>query len=193
LTPDEVREASSAIEYADAVLCQLETPLEATLEAFRLARAARILTVLTPAPVADLPDELLRLCDLCVPNQTEMKHLAGGPVGSDVDAHSAAKSLRARGVKTVAVTMGSAGAILINETGAVHIPAVKVDAIDTTGAGDAFTAALAVSLAEGLPLKDAAHRASIAAALTVTRIGTQTAFPSRFEVNEWMISGRYDH
>src|SRR5688572_26471604 len=76
LTSDDVRQASSAIENADAVLCQLETPLDATLEAFRLARAAGVLTVLTPAPAMDLPDELLGLCDLCVPNQTEMKLLA---------------------------------------------------------------------------------------------------------------------
>ena len=102
------------------------------------------------------------------------------------DAHSAAASLRARGVKTVAITMGSRGAILAGDAGAVHIPAVKVEAVDTTGAGDAFTAALAVSLAEGLPLKDAAHRASVAAALSITRIGTQSAFPSLSEVTEWM-------
>jgi ribokinase len=182
LTPEDVREASSAIQNADAVLCQLETPLEATLEAFRLARSAGILTVLTPAPVTDLPDELLRLCDLCVPNHTEMKHLARCPVGSDADIDSAAGSLRARGVRTVAVTMGSRGAILVDRTGAMPIPAIKVDAIDTTGAGDAFTAALAVSLAEGLPLSAAARRASLAAALTVTRIGTMTAFPMRVEV-----------
>jgi ribokinase len=186
LTQEDVRQASSAIESADAVLCQLETPLEATLEAFRLARAAGVLTVLTPAPATDLPDEMLRLCDLCVPNQTEIKLLTRSPIESDQDALSAATSLRARGVKTVAITMGSRGAIFAVDEGAVHIPALKVDAVDTTGAGDAFTAALAVSLAEGLPLKDAAHRASVAAALSITRIGTQTAFPTLAEVNEWM-------
>jgi ribokinase len=188
LTPDDVREASSAIQNADAVLCQLETPLDATLEAFRLARAAGILTVLTPAPVTELPDELLQLCDLCVPNQTEMKHLARCPLDNERDAHSAANLLRARGVRTVALTMGSRGAMLVDDEGAEHIPAVKVDAVDTTGAGDAFTAALAVSLAEGSALKVAARRSSIAAALTITRIGTQTAFPSLAEVNERMTS-----
>jgi ribokinase len=192
LTSNDVREASSAIQNADAVLCQLETPIEATLEAFRLARAVGTLTVLTPAPVAELPDELLQLCDLCVPNQTEMKHLAKFPVDSEQDAHSAANSLRARGVRTVVVTMGRRGAMLVDDAGAEHIPAVKVDAIDTTGAGDAFTAALAVSLAEGLALKDAACRASVPAALTVTRIGTMTAFPSFAEVNDWLASRSSD-
>jgi ribokinase len=188
VTPDDVREASSAIQNADAVLCQLETPIEATLEAFRLARAAGIRTVLTPAPVTDLPDELLQLCDLCVPNLTEMKHLARCPIENERDAQSAAGLLRARGVRTVALTLGSRGAIFVDDAGAEHIPAVKVDAIDTTGAGDAFTAALAVSLAEGLALKDSARRASVAAALTVTRIGTQTAFPSLAEVHDLMTS-----
>jgi ribokinase len=189
LTRKDVRQVSSAIENADALLCQLETPLDATLEAFHLARAAGVLTVLTPAPAMDLPDELLGLCDLCVPNQTEMRLLVRCPIDSEQDAFLAATSLRARGVKTVAMTMGSRGAILVSDAGATHIPAVKVEAVDTTGAGDAFTAALAVSLAEGLPLKDAAHRASLAAALSITRIGTQTAFPTLTEVNEWLRSG----
>ncbi len=181
LTPEDVRKASSAIQQADAVLCQLETPLDATLEAFRIARAAGKRTVLTPAPVRELPDELLRLCDLCVLNRTEMEFLAKCPVDSADDALSAAKSLRALGVRTVAVTMGAGGACLLDDAGAVHIPAVAVEAVDTTGAGDAFTAALAVSLAEGLDLREAARRASLVAAITVTRMGTQTAFPQRHQ------------
>jgi ribokinase len=82
--------------------------------------------------------------------------------------------------------------MLVDDAGAVHVPAVKVEAVDTTGAGDAFTAALAVSLADGLAFREAACRASIAAAITVTRLGTQTAFPSRAEVNEWMTSKSSD-
>jgi ribokinase len=82
--------------------------------------------------------------------------------------------------------MGGSGAFVADDTEATHIPVVKVHAVDTTGAGDAFTAALAVSLAEGMSLREAAHRASIVAALTVTRIGTQAAFPRLAEVNERM-------
>lgn len=188
LTPDDVRHASSAIQQSDAVLCQLETPLEATLEAFRLARAAGKLTVLTPAPVVELPDELLGLCDVCVPNRIEIEVLVGRAVNSHGDAHAAAKSLISRGVKCVALTMGAGGAFIADETEATHIPAVQVDAVDTTGAGDAFTAALAVSSAEGATLREAARRASLVAAITVTRIGTQTAFPRRTEVDERMAS-----
>jgi ribokinase len=189
LSPADVREASSAIQQADAVLCQLETPLDATLEAFYLARAAGKLTILTPAPVVELPEELLRHCDLCTPNRTEMEFLVGCPIRSHDDAHSAAKALRARGVKSVVVTMGDSGAFLLDDAGALHIPVVAVEAVDTTGAGDAFTAALAVSLADGLTLREAAWRASLVAALTVTRIGTQAAFPHRTEVNERLASG----
>jgi ribokinase len=188
LSPADVRAASSAIQQADAVLCQLETPLDATLEAFRLARAAGKLTVLTPAPVVELPDELLRLCDLCVPNRNEIEVLVGRAVHNHEDAHAAAKSLMTRGVKSVALTLGASGAFLVDDAGAMHIAAVAVDAVDTTGAGDAFTAALAVSLADGLLLNEAAQRASVVAAITVTRIGTQAAFPRRNEVDESLAS-----
>jgi ribokinase len=189
LTPNDVKDAAAAIEQSDAVLCQLETPLDVTLEAFRIARAAGRRTVLTPAPVTELPDELLRLCDLCVLNGTEMEFLAKCSVESADDAHAAARSLQALGVRTVALTMGASGAFLLDDTVAEHVPAVAVEAIDTTGAGDAFTAALAVSLAEGSELSEAARRASLVAAITVTRIGTQTAFPHRTEVESCMAAG----
>lgn len=186
LSPDDVCRAALAIQNADAVLCQLETPLDATLEAFRLARAAGVLTMLTPAPAKDLPDELLALCDVCIPNKTEIELLVGQKVEGDDDAHSAAGMLRKRGVRTVVVTMGGNGAFLLDDLGAMHIPAFKVKAVDPTGAGDAFAAALAVFLTERMALKDAALRASSVAAITVTRIGTQSAFPSLTEVMEWM-------
>ncbi|KAA5547259.1 ribokinase [Roseiconus nitratireducens] len=184
LSAADVRKAAKAIERADAVVCQLETPLDATLEAFRIGRAAGKLTVLTPAPVVPLPDELLELCDVCVPNRTEIEVLAGRAVNSHDDAHAAAKVLIARGVKSVALTMGGGGAYVVDGSEAVHIPAVNVDAVDTTGAGDAFAAALAVSLCEGRSLRESAHRASVVAALTVTRIGTHAAFPRRTEVDK---------
>jgi len=187
LTSDDVRRADAAIRQADAALCQLETPLEATLEAFRIARAAGKLTVLTPAPVMELPDELLRLCDVCVLNRTEIEVLVGLAVKGHDDAHAAAKALMSRGVKSVALTMGGSGAFIANNTLAMHIPVIEVNAIDTTGAGDAFTAALAVSLAEGLPFQEAARRASLVAAITVTRLGTQSAFPRRAEIDEFMV------
>jgi ribokinase len=188
LTPENVKHAALAIQNADVVLCQLETPLEATLEAFRLARAAGVLTLLTPAPATELPDELLLLCDICTPNRSELELLTKLTVTNNGEAKSAAELLRARGVKSVVVTMGRHGAFLLNDQAAVHVPAIEVVVVDTTGAGDAFTASLAVSLAEGLPLNDAAHRAALVAAMTVTRMGTQTAFPTRSKVDAWAIT-----
>lgn len=186
LSQEDVREAASVIQNADVLLCQLETPLDATLEAFRLARAAGVRTVLTPAPVTMLPDDLLHLCDLCVPNKTEMESLVGRKVDGLNDAETAARILQALGVGRVIVTMGGGGALLVDGDGAMHVPAVTVEAVDPTGAGDAFTAALAVSLAQGWSIRDAARRAAKVAALTVMRMGTQAAFPSQAEVDAWL-------
>jgi ribokinase len=185
LMPEDVRRASAAIQNADVVLCQLETPVASTLEAFRLARAAGVMTVLTPAPAMDVPEQLLQLCDLCVPNKTETEHLTRRPVDTPEGARVAADMLRTRGVKSVAMTLGSGGALLLGDAGALHVPAIHVDAVDTTGAGDAFTAALAVSLAEGVELNESARWATLVAALSVTRLGAQTAFPSLAEVNDF--------
>lgn len=182
LSADDVRKATAAIEGADVLLCQLETPLEATHEALRLARAAGVRTMLTPAPARELPEELLRLCDFCAPNRTELELLAGGKIENQSDAESGAKVLRERGVGNVVVTMGGLGALLVGDGEAVHIPAIRVKAVDPTGAGDAFTAALAVSLAQGLTLLNAGRRASVVAGLTVTRMGAQSAFPTLAEV-----------
>jgi len=185
LTPADVQAASAVIEQVGLVLCQLETPLSATLEAFRIARAASVMTVLTPAPAASVSDELLARCDVCVPNMTEIAALVNRSFENQDDAELACKRLRQRGVQCVVLTMGSQGALVMDDSGATYIPAIKVKVVDTTGAGDAFTAALAVSLSDGFDIKEAARRARIVAAISVTRIGTQTAFPTVEEVDEW--------
>jgi ribokinase len=185
LCADDVRSAKTAIEAADVVICQLETPVEAAIEAFKIARAANVLTMLTPAPAKLVTDELLALSDACVPNKTEIAAITGKAVETEADCVLAAQTLMQRGVRQVALTMGGEGVLTLDHSGMSRIPATLVKAVDTTGAGDAFTGALAVSLAEGLPLSDAASRAAIVAAMSVTRIGTQTSFPSLDEVNGW--------
>ncbi|TWU18765.1 ribokinase [Allorhodopirellula heiligendammensis] len=185
LNAEDVKAASSMIEQSDAVLCQLETPVVAAVEAFRLARTLDVLTVLTPAPAEHVTDQLLALCDVCVPNRLEISTLTGQPVETEADALRAAELLRERGVKRVALTMGGNGVFLLDDSGSAHISAIKVEAVDTTGAGDAFTAALTVSLVDGMTLTESARWASTVAAISVTRIGTQTAFPTLKEVNEW--------
>lgn len=184
LNAEDVKAASSMIERSDAVLCQMETPVDAAVEAFRLARAANVLTILTPAPAEHITAELMALCDVCVPNKTEISELTGQAVETEADALRAAERLRDRGIKRVALTMGGDGVLILDDSGSTHIPAINVDAVDTTGAGDAFTAALAVSLAEGMTLTESARRASTVAAISVTRLGTQTAFPTLKEVSE---------
>ena len=109
-------------------------------------------TILNPAPAADLPDELLRLTDLCIPNETEAERLTGMAVTTLEQAERAAASLRSRGPRAVLLTLGRRGAWLDEENGQRHLPTVAVEAIDPTGAGDAFIGALAMGLLEGRSL-----------------------------------------
>jgi ribokinase len=143
-------------------------------------------TVLTPAPATKLPKDLLHFCDLCVPNQIELELLVGRKIGGLADAVSAAQELRKSGVATVIVTMGARGALVVDGDQTTHVPAMACEAVDTTGAGDAFTAAMAVELGRGDPLLDAVRRACAVAAWTVTRIGAQSAFPTLAEAEAWL-------
>ncbi len=186
LSPADVQAAAAAIESADVLLCQLEVPPETVATAFRLAKAAGVRTVLNPAPAGPLPDELLRLTDLCVPNETEAELLTGQAVATPEQAEAAARVLQRAGPATVIVTLGGNGALLLDGPTAEHLPVVPVNAVDPTGAGDAFIGSLAVFLAEGLPLREAARRANAVAALTVTRLGTQTSFPRRAEAEAFL-------
>jgi ribokinase len=186
LTPGDVREAASAIHQAQVLLCQLEVPMKATFEAFRLAKAAGVRTILNPAPAVALPDELLALADLCVPNETELELLTESEAASIEQAETAARRLLQRGPSTVIVTMGERGVLVVERQRVEHIAARPVNAVDPTGAGDAFIGSLAVFMAEGQSLSAATRRANGVAALSVTRLGTQTSFPSREEVEAFL-------
>jgi ribokinase len=182
LAPQDVRSAAAAIEGANVLLCQLEVPLETVQEALRIARAAKVTTILNPAPAVALPDEVLRLADLCVPNENEIELLIGQSAASLKEAAAAGWELQKRGPATVIVTLGERGAMLVGASSAEHVPAPRVEAVDSSGAGDAFIGALGVSLAEGVPLAEAVRRANVVAALSVTRPGTQASFPTRAEI-----------
>lgn len=186
LGPADVRRASSVILAAESVVCQLEVPVETTLEAFRIAKAGGARTILNPAPATPLPDELLALTDLCVPNEPEAEQLTGQPVTTVQQAEEAARILLRCGPGAVIVTLGANGAVLVDRETAVHFPAARVRAVDPTGAGDAFVGSLAVSLAEGAPWPEAVGRASAVAALSVTRTGAQESFPERGEVEAFL-------
>jgi len=181
LSPQDVREAAPAIQSADIVLCQLEVPVETVIETFRLGRSAQ--KILNPAPAQRLPSELLQVTDICVPNETELERLTDRTLQSLEDIEQAARLLLRSGPQTVIVTVGARGALIANSDGAELIPGPAVKAIDTTGAGDAFIGSLAVFLAEGERLVEAVRLANAAAALSVTRLGTQASFPTRMEVD----------
>ncbi|MGW3622350.1 ribokinase [Streptomyces sp. NPDC000880] len=162
-----------------ALLLQLELPLSAVLDGAEAARRHGVRTVLTPAPAQPLPPELLAVTDLLVPNEHEAATLAGV-----ADPHMAAEALL-RQVPEVVITLGSAGS-LYAARGAdpVTVPAPRVRAVDTTGAGDTFVGALAVALVEGMPVQQALTWASAAAALCVQRPGASTSMPYRSEIDE---------
>lgn len=186
LLPEDVQKAREVILGADILICQLEIRTETSLEAFRIAKSGNVRTILNPAPAAPIPDELLQLSDICAPNETETELLTGQAVGTLAEAEIAARKLLSRGTKTVILTLGERGALLVDEDSVENIPAVKVDAVDPTGAGDAFIGSLAVYLGEGLPMRDAIRRANAIAALSVTRIGTQVSFPQRAEADDFL-------
>ena len=183
LSASDVRAARAAIERADVVICQLEVPAETTLEALRLARQAGVRTLLNPAPAVPIGDELLAHSDILCPNETEAELLTGRPVPTLAEAETAARLLQDRGARTVVLTLGERGALVLDgPRPAVHVPATPVRAIDSTGAGDAFIGSLATFLAEGQPLLRSVRWANAVAAISVTRIGTQVSFPHRVDV-----------
>lgn len=179
LTPADVDAAAEAIRTAAAVVAQLEVPVESVLAAFRLARAAGVRTVLDPAPARPLPDELYRLTDAIKPNRSEAETLTGIAVADRASARKAADALLARGVGLVSVQAGDEGDLLVTPDGEHWLPRFRVASVDATGAGDAFTAALAVALAEGLSPGEAGRFAGATAALKTTRPGAQAGLPTR--------------
>src|SRR5262245_34481005 len=186
VAPAGVGRAITSIQEAQILICQLEVPIDTVLAAFRAAKAAGVATILNPAPApaAELPSDLLRLTDICVPNESELALLSGRTLSTSADIRSAGRQLCERGVATVIVTLGADGALLLHGNNETHIAAPAVRAVDTTGAGDAFIGSLAVFLAQGHMPLDAVKRANAVAALSVTKPGAQASFPSRQEVQD---------
>lgn len=183
IEPADVDGARALIEGAGIFVTQLEQPLPAARRGLEIARAAGVTTILNPAPAAELPDDLLALCDLLTPNETEAEALTGLPVRTVSEAQAAAQALLARGAGGVVVTLGENGAVFADRKGSFHEPGFRMARVlDTTGAGDAFNGGLAVALAEGQELRDAVRFACATAGLSVTRSGTAAAMPSRAEI-----------
>lgn len=183
LTPERVRAQAARLRQAHVVVAQLECPLDAVTEALAIAREAGAVTVLNAAPVQPLDDALLGQLDWLVVNEIEAAALAGMPVPGPAEARAVAEQLRRRGPRQVLVTLGAEGLVLAGPEGTLALPAPRVQAADTTGAGDTVVGALAAALAAGRPLREALTRAQAAAALAVTRLGTQSAMPTAAEVD----------
>ncbi len=182
LSVDDVQEGLNHHTNASCLLIQLEIPMATVVFATEFAARNKIKVILNPAPAATLPDSLFPFIDFITPNEIEAEMLTGITVNDEISAEQAARQLEGKGVKTVIITRGVEGALLLHE-GEVHqIPVVPVTPVDTTAAGDVFNGALAVSLSEGNPVKDAVAFACRAAALSVTRMGAQTSAPYRNEL-----------
>ena len=178
LSPEDVAPFASDIERADALLLQLETPLETVLWAARTAHAKGVHVILNPAPAAKLPRELYACLDWITPNETEAELLTGVKVVDLASAQAAERVLKRRGVAHVAITLGAKGCYA---AGRIH-PCVKVKAVDTVAAGDTFNGAFVGALAEGKGVDEAIAVAQAAAARAVTRPGAQSSVPFRREV-----------
>ncbi|MFB3920653.1 MAG: ribokinase [Terriglobia bacterium] len=185
LTPADIERAEEVISKADALCTVLEIPLEVVEASLKAAHKAGKLTVLDAGPPRKCPASILRLADVVSPNETELEELTGHEVSGRVSAREAAESLLEMGAKTVVLKLGSDGAMLVTRKGAKHFPAHKVNAVDPTAAGDAFTAALTVRLAAGEEMEEAIRYANFAGALAVTKLGAQPSLPMRSEVDDF--------
>lgn len=186
LSVSDVENARKAIASAGALVAQLEVPLEAVRHAGRLAKECGVPFVLDPAPARELDAEFLKSVDVLTPNETEAQILTGVEVTDDASARKAASNLLERGAGAVILTMGARGYLLAVQEGAEFVGAIRVDAVDATAAGDAFTGSLALGLARGEGIADAALFANHVAALSVTRMGAQSSMPSTEEMESFM-------
>ncbi|MFZ2146563.1 MAG: ribokinase [Sedimentisphaerales bacterium] len=187
LSPNDVKKAESDITLSGALVAQLEIPLETVEFAAQLANDSGVPFILDPAPAQKLRPELLKMVDVLTPNETEARILTGVEVTSNRDsARTAAKKLLEYGVKSVILTMGANGFLLADDDKMEFVPAVKVNAIDATAAGDAFTGSVGVGIAQGKTLHNAASFANYVAALSVTKMGAQSSMPTREAVESFM-------
>jgi ribokinase len=182
LSVEDVEAAREAIESADGLLLQLETPLETVEHAASIGRAAGVRVILDPAPARPLPDALLSLVDVLTPNEGEARSLATAD-----DAAAAAAELLHRGVPAVVVTLGPTGALVVSGGGSTLVLSSPVEPVDSTAAGDAFSGALATALAEGLDLETAVRRACAAGALAATIAGARPSLPTRERVDALLL------
>jgi ribokinase len=180
--PEDPARHARLLAQAKVVLAQLEIPEQTVLEAFRLARAAGARTILNPAPARPLPDELLRLTDILTPNETELALLSGRGIGTEEELERVVRDWQDAYGHTVLVTRGSKGCAYLEEGRLRTVAPLKVPVVDTTGAGDAFNAAVAYGLFREWPLAETVRFAVKASSLSVRKLGAQDGMPVLEEV-----------
>lgn len=182
LNESDIKRVEAAIDKADIYLTQLETNVDAVERTIRYAADQKKIIVLNPAPVQAIPEELYGCIDIFTPNEVEAGILSNMEVKTFDDAREAARIFMDKGVKNVVITMGKLGAYLKTPDEEAIIESYQVDAVDTTGAGDAFNGGLVAGLGEGMSLVEATKYANAVAALSVTKVGTAPAMPFKKDV-----------
>lgn len=186
ITAADVEAAWEDFEDCDVVLTQLETSIPSVLKCKEMAKKYNKPFVLNPAPFQELPEGLFEDIDYLTPNETEAEFFTGIPVVDEESAKKAANALHTMGVRNVIITLGAKGAYYSGESGELLVPGITVDAVDTTGAGDAFNGGFAYAISERAPIEKALQFANCVGALSVTKFGTAPAMPYHDDILEFM-------
>ena len=178
ITPEVIEKNEDKILDSYILLVQLEIPLESVMKAVELAKKHGVLTILNPAPIQKLPNELIEMVDYLTPNEHEQTLLFASTDGTEQEL----EKLKEKCI----VTKGSKGVMVYKNGEQIEIPSIQVEAVDTTGAGDSFNGALAVALCEGAEIEDACRFANVVGAISVTKLGAQSGMPTKKEVEEFL-------
>ena len=182
---DDIDNNIEAIKNSNIVVLQLETPLNTIKYALNKAKELNKYTILNPAPAVKLDDEIIKNVDLLTPNETELEIISGVSIETEEDIQKAAQIMIEKGVKELIVTLGSKGSLYINKEKSMFKKAYKVEAVDTTAAGDSYTGALAVALSQDKNIEDAMDFASKVGALSVLKEGAQSSLPTLEDVENF--------
>ena len=188
LTPTHVDQAIDILKKCEIVMTQMEIPLETTLYTLQKSKELGKITILNPAPAQKIPDNSYKYIDYLTPNETELEILTGISVKTPEDALKGARILQEKGAKTIIVTLGEQGALLVEKDSYHHIPAVKVVAIDTVAAGDCFNGGFAVALVKGKSIMESVRAGTISAAVAVTKPGALSSLPTLVEITDFCTS-----
>lgn len=183
---EHVDEMISSLKECELLLMQLEIAYDVVLYAAKRCKEIGLRFVLNPAPYQVLTEELLECCDYLTPNQTEARLILGLKADDPISDEEVAKRIHKMGVKNVIVTLGCEGALYVNDTECKRIPGIRVKPVDTTGAGDTFSASFCVALAEGKSAEEAIKAANVAAGLAVTKYGVIESIPFKEEVENYL-------